>query len=208
MPEPIDYFFSTISPFAYLGHQTLQQIARRHGCAVRYRPFSIAGVWEKSGSVPLGQRTPVRQRYRLIELQRIALQRGIRLNPKPKHFPANPERADLCCAALVLAGADPGKFAFAAGEATWTRELNIADEAVIHRLLEENGYDAAATLAMSREPPAAEVRAANTADATALDAIGAPAYAYKREIFWGQDRLELLDAMITSGRAPFRVPPD
>jgi 2-hydroxychromene-2-carboxylate isomerase len=206
MPEPIDYFFSTISPFAYLGHRTLQQIANRHDCAIRYRPFSIAGVWEKSGSVPLSQRTPTRQRYRLVELQRIAWQRGINLNLKPKHFPTNPERADLCCAALVLAGLDPGRFAFAAGEAIWTRDLDIADEALLSALLAENDYPAADIVARSRTPEASELRARNTADAVALDAIGAPSYAFRGEIFWGQDRLEMLEAMIASGRAPFRAP--
>jgi 2-hydroxychromene-2-carboxylate isomerase len=207
MPETIDYFFSTISPFAYLGHDTLHEIAKRHDCAIRYRPFSIGGVWEKSGSVPLGQRSPVRQRYRLIELQRIAWQRDVKLNLKPRHFPTNPERADLCCAALVLAGGDPGNFARRVGEAIWARDLDIADETVLADLLGESGFDAAQVLDQSRQPQAAEARAKNTADAVALDAVGAPSYAYKGEIFWGQDRLEMLEAMIASGREPFRAPP-
>ncbi len=207
MAEAIEYFFTTISPYAYLGHDTLHEIARRRGCEIRYRPFSLTGVWAQSGSVPLAQRSAIRQRYRFVELQRFALLRGVKINLKPKHFPANPERADLSCAALVLAGSDVGRFAREVGEAVWTRELDIADESVIAGLLAECGHDADKVLADSRGAEAAEARAANTAAAIALDATGAPSYAYKGEIFWGQDRLELLEAMIASGRAPFRAPP-
>lgn len=203
MPESIQYFFSTVSPFAWLGHRTLLAIAARHKVDISFRPFSIGQVWEKSGSVPLGQRSAIRQRYRLVELQRIALMRGLEINPKPAFFPANPERADLCCAAIVLAGGSPAAFAFAAGEAVWARELNLADESVLARLLGETGHDGAKVLDASRAPEAAQLRERNSAEAASLDAIGAPAYAWRGEIFWGQDRLEMLDDMIASGRAPF-----
>ena len=206
MLRVIDYFYSTISPYAYLGHDTLHEIARQHQCTIRYRPFSMPGVWAESGSVPLGQRTPVRQRYRFIELQRVAWQRGVEINLKPQHFPTNPERADLCCAALVIDKRDVGPFARKAGEAVWSRELDIADETVLAQLLNECGENADEVLAKSREEAAIAVRAENTADAISLNAIGAPSYAYKGEIFWGQDRLEMLEAMIVSNRPPFSAP--
>lgn len=205
MPERIQYFFSTISPFAWLGHRTLHAIAERHGVGIDYRPFSIGAVWEKSGSVPLGQRSATRQRYRLVEMQRIASMRGLELNLHPAHFPANPERADLCCAAIVLQGGSPADFAFAAGEAVWSRDQDIASEAVLARLLAATGHDANAMLAASKSPQAAQLRADNSAEAAELDAIGAPAYAWKGEIFWGQDRLDMLESMIASGRPPFRA---
>jgi 2-hydroxychromene-2-carboxylate isomerase len=206
MTRVIDYFFTTVSPFSYLGHDTLHEIARQHHCSIRYRPFSLAGVWEKSGSVPLAKRSATRQRYRFIELQRVAWQRGVKINLRPKHFPADPQRADLCCAALVLANRDAGAFARKAGEAIWSRDLNISDEAVLAKLLAECGEDADQILLQSRAEPAAAERTQNTQDAIALDAIGAPSYAYKGEIFWGQDRLEMLEAMIVSDRAPFSSP--
>ncbi len=206
MSKTIDYFFSTISPFAYLGHRELMAIAARTGATVNFRPFSIGGVWEKSGSVPLAQRSATRQRYRFIELQRIAWQRDRPFNLKPKHFPTNPERADLCCAALVLAGRDVSGFAHDVGEAVWARDLDIADEAVLAELLAANGHDGAAVLAASKGPEATQLRSDNTQAANEADAVGAPAYVYKGEVFWGQDRLEMLEAMIASGRAAFTVP--
>jgi 2-hydroxychromene-2-carboxylate isomerase len=34
--------------------------------------------------------------------------------------------------------------------------------------------------------------------------FGSPAYVLDGEVFWGQDRLDLLDDALASGRAPFK----
>lgn len=205
MPDSIDYFFTTISPFTYLGHRRLMEIAGKHGRRVNLRPVTLAAVWENSGSVPLGQRSAARQRYRVVELQRFAAYRGLKLNPKPAFFPVNPARADLCCVALTLAGKDASGFAFRVGEAVWTQEKDISDETVLAELLAAEDHDAAAVLGASRSAEATDALAANNDAAIAADAIGVPTYVYMGETFWGQDRLELLDAMIASGRAPYKA---
>jgi 2-hydroxychromene-2-carboxylate isomerase len=35
------------------------------------------------------------------------------------------------------------------------------------------------------------------------DVFGSPAYVLNGEVFWGQDRLDLLDDALASGRAPY-----
>ncbi len=204
MQDHIDYFFTTVSPFAWLGHKHLMAIASKHEKSVHFRPVNLADVFSNSGSLPLAQRSAVRQRYRLVDLQRIALTRGVHLNPKPAHFPTNSELADRTVIALAEAGRGAADFAHACGEAVWSLELDIADEAVLARLLEETGHDAAHFLAAAKSQHTADVRAQNTKDAMAADAIGSPSYVYKGEVFWGQDRLDLLDHMIDTGREPFR----
>lgn len=203
MSDVIDYFFSSVSPFAWLGHRQLMAIAAKHEKRVHFRPVNLMGVWEHSGSVPLAQRAPARQRYRLIELKRIAAYRGMHLNPKPSHFPTSPELADRTIIALAHAGRSPADFAYCVGEALWSQDRQIAEEAVIARLLEENGFHSGPILELARSDRTAEVREANTRAAVAADAIGSPCYVYKGEPFWGQDRLDLLDHMITTGREPF-----
>lgn len=200
MAENIDYYFTLVSPFAWMGHQQLLQIAGKHGVAINFKPVNLAGVWEVSGGVPPAQRTPTRQRYRLIELQRIAEQRGLHLNVMPQHFPTNPLLADCCVIAITEAGSDPADFAFSVGEAVWSRQLQVADEAVIAELLEKCGHDPAAIIARAGTEEIIAKREANTKAAIDADAIGSPAYVYKDEVFWGQDRLDLLDRMIASGR--------
>jgi 2-hydroxychromene-2-carboxylate isomerase len=205
MEDTIDYFFTSVSPFAWLGHRQLMSIAGKHGKNIRFRPFSLAGVWEHSGSVPLAQRTPLRQRYRLIELQRIALMRGVALNLHPAHFPTDPQLADRTVISLVQHGRNPADFAYALGEAVWSRNLQISSEAEIASLLSQCGFDPAPHIEGAKSEASAAAREENTAAAVAAGAIGAPAYVYKGEVFWGQDRLDHLDHMITTGRDPFQA---
>ena len=203
MADTIDYYFTAASPFVYLGHDALMAIAGRHGKKIAFRPFNLAGVWSVSGAVPLGERSPTRQRYRLVELQRIAEMRGVELNLHPAHFPTNPELADRCIIAIVEAGSDPAGFVRAVGSALWAEERQIADETVMRELLQATGHDADKVLQDASGEATAAIRQQNTDAAIAADAIGAPSYVYQGEVFWGQDRLELLERMIASGRAPF-----
>ena len=44
----------------------------------------------------------------------------------------------------------------------------------------------------------------NRQDAIAADVFGSPVYVLDGEVFWGQDRIELLADALKSGRAPYR----
>ena len=71
MGRTVDYYFAPQSPWAYLGHQRLADMVQRHGATVRVMPIDLGGkVFPISGGLPLGQRAPQRQAYRLLELQR------------------------------------------------------------------------------------------------------------------------------------------
>jgi 2-hydroxychromene-2-carboxylate isomerase len=41
-------------------------------------------------------------------------------------------------------------------------------------------------------------------EALAADVFGSPVYVLDGEVFWGQDRIELLADALKSGRAPYR----
>ena len=44
----------------------------------------------------------------------------------------------------------------------------------------------------------------NIADAIAADVIGSPSYVLDGEVFWGQDRIDLLEDALKSGRRPYQ----
>lgn len=204
MTRIIDYYLIGSSPYAYLGHNALHEIAARHGATIRYKPIDIMGVWASSGSVPLGQRTPLRQRYRRVELQRFREMRGLTLNLEPKFFPVDSALADRVAIALVEAGADPGGYLWRVHEGVWAKDENIADRAQLTAYLTAEGHDADAILAAADTPQVEESRKVNTQSAAASDAVGAPVYVLDGEAFWGQDRLDLLDAMLATRRAAYR----
>ncbi|MEN0088487.1 MAG: 2-hydroxychromene-2-carboxylate isomerase, partial [Pseudomonadota bacterium] len=192
--------------FTLLGHDALKAVADKHGKTINYKPMKLFSVWENSEAVPPAKRAPVRKRYRFVELQRIALQRGIELNLNPAHWPTDPNLADNAAVAIVAAGGNPHDFIGAICRAVWCEDKNIADEAVVRECLSATGHDAAAMIAAANDPATEALRDANTQAAVEADAIGAPAYVYRGEVFWGQDRVEMLDDMIASGREPFGQP--
>ncbi len=201
----IDYFFTLVSPFAYLGHRAFLELAGQHGAELRYRPVALMGVWEHSGAVPLPQRPQSRQDYRLIELQRWREKRGVKLNLHPKHFPTNPTLADRSVIALVENSADPADYAGAVQKACWAEDKDIADADLLAGLLEQAGHSAGAILKAAESDAVAAVHKANTDAAVALGVVGAPGYVLNGEPFWGQDRIELLADALASGRGAYAV---
>ena len=203
MSQKIDYYFTSISPFSWFGVKQLVGIAEKHNKSINFKPVVLAELWAVSGGVPPMQRPEVRQRLRLVDLQRTAHMRGVDINVKPAHFPVDPTLTDNCVWAIQAARGNPADFAFSLGEAVWAKELNITDEAVLADLISKAGFVSTAILSQAKSDEAAAARAQNSQDAIAADVVGAPAYVYKGEAFWGQDRLDYLDHMLTSGRDAF-----
>lgn len=204
MPTTIDYFLTCVSPWTYLGHDAARALAEKHGVSLNVRPVNLGEMFKVSGQVGLGDRPAVRQRYRFMELQRFADFRGKKMNFKPKFFPTNPALADHSICAILLDGGDPLDYMGAVFAAIWAEEKDISDAATLADLLARSGFDAGKVLDRAQGPEAAAMRAANTEAAIAVDATGVPSFVRDGEAFWGQDRLDLLDHALTTGRAPFK----
>jgi 2-hydroxychromene-2-carboxylate isomerase len=190
MMKHVDYYFTPVSPWTYVGHQRFEAIAKKHGATIAYKPTDIGKVFAVSGGLPLAQRPKQRQAYRLVELGRWRNFLGIPLTIQPKHFPVPAERAMRM---IIAAGPDAGRIAFAMMRACWAEERDVSDPATLRALAGEAGLDGDALLAASEKEETARVLAANTAEAIERQVFGAPTYLYKGELFWGQDRLDFLD---------------
>ena len=199
----LDYFFTLMSPFAYLGHDSFLALARAQHADVRFRPVRAADLFAATGGVPLAKRAPARQQYRLLELQRWREARGLPLNLRPRFFPVNAEPADRVAAAIALGGGDPAGYMLAIFRALWTADLDIADPATIEQALRDSGQDVKAVGRTAASEAVARALSDNTAAAIALNLPGVPGYARDGEVFWGQDRLELLGRALVSERPAF-----
>lgn len=199
----IDYYFALYSPWSFLGHDTFMKIAAHRGLTVRYRPVNLGEVFKETGGLPLAQRAPARQRYRWMELQRWRDKRSIAFNFKPKFWPYQSTLPDRCVVALTLEGRDPDAYIRRAFAAVWQEDQNLADEAVIAALLSEAGEDAAQILDRAKSDMASALYEENRNFALAAGVFGAPSYVIDGEVFWGQDRLDLLDDALAVGRKPY-----
>ena len=195
MTTTVDYYFTPQSPWAYLGHERFAHIARAAGAALRVLPIDLGGkVFPISGGLPLGQRAPQRQAYRLLELRRYSDYQGLALNVKPKYFPVSGDDASRLIIAVDLHdGVDAAmKISGAIFRAVWVQERHIADEKSLAQLLQECGL-AAERLEQSYSQAVQERYEANTQQAIAAGVFGAPTYVIDGELFWGQDRLDFVE---------------
>lgn len=195
----IDYYFTPQSPWTYLGHQRFVQIAAAAGATVRVLSVDFGKIFPLSGGLPLGQRAPQRQAYRLVELQRFSDHLQLPLNRQPKFFPVGGDPAarlitavdqqDGSAAAMTLAGA--------IFRAVWAEERNIADDQALAEILKACGLEAQ-RLAQSREPAVQQLYETHTQQAINAGVFGAPTYGVNGELFWGQDRLDYLERKLAS----------
>lgn len=192
----IDYYFATLSPYCYLAGQRLEEVAAKHNATINYKPFDIVAAFGRTGGTAPKDRHISRMAYRAQELPRQAKKLGMEFNLKPAHWPTNGAPAAYAfIAAQNAGGGDLGKLAYAIFRSVWADEKDIAEDVVIRACLEEAGFDP--KLADSGLLIGAETYARNLEDAVEHGVFGAPFYIVGDQLFWGQDRIEDVDAYLS-----------
>ena len=194
MSKSVDYFFTPASPFSYMGHDRFVAIAAKHGESINVKPIDLGKVFAVSGGLPLKQRAPQRQAYRLVELQRWSLLLGLPLNAQPKFFPVPAELASRWILAALEQAPDAAlKLSRALMRAIWAEDCNVADAGTLASIAREQNFGAAALADRAGAESIGSRYEAMTQEAIDAQVFGAPIYIYKDEPFWGQDRLDFLD---------------
>lgn len=207
----IEYYFSFISLWSYIGSQRLKTLAQQHNVQIIYKPIDLLHIFSISGGLPVKQRAPQRQAYRLLEMERWRTIRNIPLVKFPKSYPADPSLAHrVLLAAIEEDGYDGDavqEFARKGLETVWAYEGDIADPKTIRKLADAAGLDGARLLKRAESEDGLVVKEkALTKEAENERYFGAPVYVYRGEPFWGQDRIEMLEDVIKSGRDPISLP--
>lgn len=193
MTRTIDYYFTPVSPWAYFGHARLRAIAREHGTTIVPKPVDFGRIFATSGGLPLKQRAPQRQAYRMFELARWRDFLGVPIKVEPKFFPVAADPA----AKLVVAAANHGverqlDLAGALMKACWEEDRDVADVATLRAIADALGFDGATLLDAAGSPATQAAYDAFTQEAIDRQVFGAPTYIIDGEPFWGQDRLDFV----------------
>lgn len=198
MRRTVDYYFAPQSPWMFLGHERFADLLQRTGAEARVLPVDFGQVFPVSGGLPLPQRAPQRQAYRLVELRRFSEALGIPLNPQPRCFPVAGDPAGWLITAVAAqdGAAAAMRLTGAVGRAVWAQERDIADATVLAELLDECGLDPQ-RLAQSQQDGVKALYAAHTAQAIDAGVFGAPSYVIDGEVFWGQDRLDFVERRLS-----------
>lgn len=192
----IDYYFGTVSPWAYLAGDRLERIAERHGATIAYRPLDLPALFDRTGGTRLENRHAARLDYRAQELTRWAAHLGMPLRmdvPQTNRAPSS-----YAIIAAQDAGGDVAGLVQAILRARFAEGRDIAEDAVIRDALESAGFDPG--LADRGLFVGAETYSRNLERAIEAGVFGSPFYVVLEsgQKFWGQDRLDFLDRHLAS----------
>jgi 2-hydroxychromene-2-carboxylate isomerase len=201
MAEFVDYYFSLNSPWTYMGHRRLADMAEHHGFTIRVHPVDFSGtIFPATGGLPVGKRSPQRQSYRLAELERWRAELGVALNMHPSFWPAD----EALAAGMVLAARESGDgavtLAGALMRAVWAEERDIADRDTLLAIAAECDLDGEGLIRAAQTSELMELRARESTEAIDRGVFGAPTYIHDEQLFWGQDRLDQLGRAIEGSR--------
>jgi 2-hydroxychromene-2-carboxylate isomerase len=199
MSKLVDYYFSPISPWTYLGHPRLAAMLKKHGAQVNLKPMDLGKIFPVSGGLPLPQRAPQRQAYRLMELARWRDHLKMPLTMKPKFFPAPGDLASCCIIAAAQRSTDAGMgLTFAILRGVWAQERNIGEAETLAAIADEQGLDGASVIAQAQSDEIKSTYSSYTQEAMDRQVFGAPSFVIDGEIFWGQDRLDFVERKLAS----------
>ena len=197
----IDYYASLNSPWTHLGAARIEAMAMAHGASLRIWPVDFGAIFAKSGGLPLPQRSPQRQAYRLQELARWRDHLGIPIKIQPKFFPSSEALTAACVIAVreTIGDHQAVKLAHRVLKAVWQEDGNPADPTTLAGLIAEVGLDPDRVLKLGEDPQWSDRRLADTQAALDRNVFGAPSYVIGDDIFWGQDRLEFVERRLARG---------
>lgn len=192
----LDYYFTLISPFSFMGHNRLRALVEPFDIKLNYKPMRLGQVFEQTGGLPPAKRHPSRQDWRMSELERWSKHMATPIVFRPSFFPANDAVANAVVGLLGLQDAKlAGEVAQAFHALVWQQEGNIADEAAVAQVLAQFGLAAGEWLERAKGE-GSELLDRNTQEALDRGVFGAPTYVLGQELFWGQDRLDFLQEAV------------
>ncbi len=190
--SPIEFFFDYHSPWCYFAALRIGAIARRLNRELIWRPMHLARLIERiDGRRPL-EANAAFVRWFKADMQHWAEQLGLELRYHPA-FPLRPVRALRATVFAAQHGrAEP--FVLAVMRAYWSESRDISDPDQLAALGAAAGLDAHAVRASIDDPVFKKQVEANTQEAQDRGVFGAPSFFCNGELFWGNDRLDALEA--------------
>ena len=199
MKQFIDFYMVVISPWCYLGLNRLISISKTYDIEINIKPIDIFSIFKEYGTKGVKERPLPVQKNRINEIKRWGNYLDIKINEKPKFHPVDPNISSKVIIASLLFDNDLEKtFALTKNlcEAVWVEDLDVSDGNVINKICEQLDLKESTKNLYNKDEKVIEVLKNNTSDAKKNNVFGVPTFLYKNELFFGQDRMFMLEQTI------------
>jgi 2-hydroxychromene-2-carboxylate isomerase len=195
----IDFYFDFISPFSYLAHQRVPELAARFGYALDYHVADLATLKRLAGNTaPRMVDMPLKLSYSRIDQKRWADRYGVPITPPPgshdstwlnrgTFYAADRKQAPAYVAAVWLRMRRDGR--------------DLAEESTWREIAKDLGWAPDDFVAFVRSEDSRTRYQQSTQQAHARGVFGVPTMIVAGEMWWGNDRLDFLEEFLQARAA-------
>jgi len=186
----LEFWFDFSCPFAYVASTQVEQLAQRTGAELDLRPMLLGGVFKARGTPQNLAATlnPAKARHNLDDMRRQAQRVGV-----PLRMPASHPMRTVEALRCVLAAGLSRPLIHRIYRAYWDENADISDRAVLARAIAEVGLDPATILARAETAEIKDELRRRTDEAVERGIFGVPTYFVGDQLFWGQDRSDMVE---------------
>jgi 2-hydroxychromene-2-carboxylate isomerase len=192
------FFFDFMSPFAYLAHDRVCELAKTYKLDLSYWPMDLAAAKIAAGnSGPANRDIPVKLRYLLTDINRWAEKSGM-----PVKFPASLDSHRVNAGTFyAMIHGDVEQYVRTAFTLGWGRGGDLNSDELLAELASTMGWSAHDFI----EHCNAGKELANYQNSTnhAIDkgVFGVPTVMLKDQMWWGNDRLDFVEEYLAKNSA-------
>lgn len=199
VPEPIAFYFEFASPYAYLAALRIDEAAARHGREVDWKAVSLGHVMKARGA---SRDSMGREKLAYIrrDAARTAEMHGAPFR-MPEVFPVDSRAArQVFYGVKARDGALAARFARAVYGRYWGEGRDVTTPGQLVEAGAAIGVGEDEVEAALADPAARQAAIDATAEAIERGMFGAPAFIVDGELFWGQDRIDMIEWRLARGR--------
>lgn len=194
MAKKLEFFYDCSSPWTYLAFTRIEDLARRHGADLVWRPILVGGVFNAvNPSVYESRTNPVKAKARYYgkDLQDWANFYGIRIG-SPTVFPVNSVKA-MRGAFVAHEHAKISPYSRRVFERYWGDDKDISKDEVLREIVREVGLDEKEYFDKINSQPYKDKLRVNTEELIERGGFGSPTMFVNGSMFFGNDRLPLVE---------------
>ena len=194
----IEFYFDCSSPWTYLAFSEILPLSQRYSLEIYWKPILVGGVFNNVNKDVYEFRkkpNPLKLNYSNGDLHLWSKVRGISIS-FPEVFPVNSVKAMRGC---LYAKKENQLVEFANNlfKAYWSEGIDISQEDLLLRIAKNSNLDTKKFKKFITSQEAKDLLIKNTDELIRRGGFGSPTFFYKENMFFGNDRLHLLEEAIT-----------
>ena len=194
----IEFCFDCSSPWTYLAFSEILPLSQRHNLEIEWKPILVGGIFNAVNQDVYDFRkkpNPLKLKYSNDDLNLWSKVRRVSIS-FPEVFPVNSVKAMRGC---LFANTENKLVEFASNvfQAYWIEAKDISQEDLLVDIAKNSNLNIKKFKKYIASQEAKDLLIQNTDELIERGGFGSPTFFYKEKMFFGNDRLHLLEEAIT-----------